>query len=53
MVSSTETLIQALEVLSWDIETDDGVVNAVLSEAALRLKELDDELKLLKGDSDV
>lgn len=40
MKSSTETLITALEKLSEDIQTDDGVVNACLQEAAQRLREL-------------
>jgi hypothetical protein len=42
MKSDTQTLIGALRVLARDIETDDGVVNALLDEAAQRLEELDD-----------
>ena len=38
--STTETIIAALRILARDIETDDGVVNACLSEAAERLEEL-------------
>jgi hypothetical protein len=41
MKSDTQTLIGALRVLARDIETDDGVVNVVLDEAAQRLEELD------------
>jgi hypothetical protein len=41
MKSNTQTLIAALRVLARDIETDDGVVNAVLDEAAQRMEELD------------
>ena len=40
MKSKTESLISALRVLARDIQTDDGVVNACLEEAAGRLEEL-------------
>jgi len=40
--SSTATLIKALHALSRDIQTDDGVVNACLTEAAHRMQELVD-----------
>ena len=40
MKSKTETIIGALRVLARDIQTDDGVINACLSEAALHLEEL-------------
>ncbi len=40
MKSSTFTLIKALEILSKDIQSDDGVANATIAEAADRLKEL-------------
>jgi len=40
MKSSTATLIKALEILSKEIESQDGVANAALAEAADRLKEL-------------
>lgn len=39
-VSDTPTLIDALRVLSRCIESEDGVFNAVLAEAAGRLEEL-------------
>jgi hypothetical protein len=38
--SSTETIINALRILSMDIESEDGVANAVIAEAADRLEEL-------------
>jgi hypothetical protein len=38
--SSTETLINALRILSRDIDSEDGVANAAISEAADRLEEL-------------
>jgi len=48
MKSSTETLIKALHILSNEIKTDDGVVNAALSEAAYRMEELQsNNLKML------
>lgn len=37
MMSDTETLIKALRILSEEIQTDDGVANACLREAADRL----------------
>ena len=40
MKSQTDTIISALRVLARDIQTDDGVVNACLEEAAARLEEL-------------
>ena len=40
MKSETDTIISALRVLARDIQTDDGVVNACLEEAAGRLEEL-------------
>ena len=40
MKSSTETLIAALRVLANDIQSQDGVANAAVSEAADRLEEL-------------
>lgn len=38
--SSTDTIIAALMILSRDIETEDGVANAALAEAAMRLSGL-------------
>jgi len=39
MRSSTETLIEALHILARDIESNDGVANATIAEAANRLQE--------------
>ena len=36
----TEILIKALEMLSSDIQSDDGVANACIADAAQRLREL-------------
>ena len=41
MKSSTATLIKALQILSKEIQSEDGVVNAAIAEAADRLKMLD------------
>ena len=38
--STTETLIAALRVLSRDIQSEDGLANAAIAEAADRLQEL-------------
>ncbi len=40
MSTETKTLIKALHVLANDIQSEDGVANAVISEAANRLEEL-------------
>ncbi len=39
-ISDTDTIIAALKILANDIQTQDGVANAVLMEAADRLHEL-------------
>jgi len=38
--TDTKTLISALRILSKDIQSEDGVANAVIAEAADRLEEL-------------
>jgi cell division protein FtsX len=43
MRSDTETLIKALEILARDIQSDDGVANAAIAEAAQRLKEFNND----------
>jgi len=45
MNSSTPTIIAALQILARDIETEDGIVNACLIEAADRLHELSQQLE--------
>jgi len=39
MRSSTNTLIKALEILSKDIVSEDGIANVAIMEASERLKE--------------
>ncbi|MFA5323163.1 MAG: hypothetical protein WC373_10875 [Smithella sp.] len=46
--SKTKTLIQAMRTLSKDIESQDGIPNAAILEAADRLEEI---AKLLKDTS--
>jgi hypothetical protein len=40
MKSSTDTLIKAMYILANDIQSEDGVANAAILEAAQRLEEL-------------
>jgi hypothetical protein len=44
MRTKTETIIGALRVLAQDIQTQDGVANAAIAEAADRMKELCNKL---------
>jgi len=48
MKTDDETLISALETLSRDIQSADGIANAVISEAAERLATLVRALKMVK-----
>ena len=48
--TSTETLIAAMRILVEDIQSDDGVVNAAIAEAADRLEELKAEVDRLNAD---
>lgn len=40
MRTKTEILIKAMHILTENIQSDDGVANAAISEAAFRLEEL-------------
>ena len=44
MKTKTKTLIKALRILSRDIESDDGVANACVAEAADRLEEIENKI---------
>jgi hypothetical protein len=46
--SSTEKLIKAMQILSSDIQSDDGVANAAIAEAAQRLEEQQERIKRLE-----
>jgi hypothetical protein len=48
MRSSTETIIGAMKILSYDIYCEDGVATAAIAEAADRLEEIAAENKKLK-----
>ncbi len=52
MRSSTETLISALRILARDIQSEDGIANAAIWEAADRLAELDAENAALRADKE-
>jgi hypothetical protein len=46
-----EILIKALRILARDIQSDDGVANACIVQAADRLQELVNELNALKEET--
>ena len=50
MSTNTETLIKALRILSNDIQSEDGVANAAILEAAQRMEE-DQEVIFQMGES--
>ena len=39
--TNSKTLIKALRILSEDVQSDDGVANACIAEAANRIEELE------------
>jgi len=41
MKNNSKTLIKALRILSEDVQSDDGVANACIAEAANRIEELE------------
>jgi len=54
MKTKTETLIKALRILANDIESEDGVANAAIAEAAQRLEDLHEmNRKLLDALNDI
>ena len=52
MRTSTETLIAAMRILSSDIQSDDGVANAAVAEAAERLAEQHMRITQLEQEND-
>ena len=48
MNTPTEKLVMALRVLATDIQSDDGLTNAALFEASLRLEQLSEKIKRLR-----
>jgi len=47
MKTKSKTLIKALRILSEDVQSDDGVANACIAEAANRIEELEDKVSEL------
>ncbi len=52
MKTSTETLIAAMRILSQDIQSEDGIANAAVSEAAQRLAEQHMRIAQLEREND-
>ena len=52
MRTSTETLIAAMHILSQDIQSEDGVANAAVAEAAERLAEQHMRIAQLEREND-
>lgn len=52
MNTSTEKLVMAMRVLAAEIQSDDGVANAAIYEAALRLEQQNDKIKRLEEAGD-
>lgn len=47
MKTNVKTLIKALRILSEDIQSDDGIANACIAEAADRIEELQEKVSEL------
>lgn len=52
MTTPTSTLIKALRILARDIQSDDGVANAAIAEAAERLEEQHERIGQLEAAGD-
>ena len=52
MRTSTETLIAAMHILATEIQSDDGVANAAIAEAAERLAEQHMRIAQLEQEND-
>lgn len=52
MQTHIDTLIKALRILSKDIQSEDGVANACIAEAAQRLEEQQEHIKRLEKAGD-
>jgi len=50
--TSTETLIAAMRILSQDIQSDDGIANAAIAEAAQRLEGQRERITRLEREND-
>jgi HAMP domain-containing protein len=49
VITTTETLVAAMRALANDIQSEDGVANAAIAEAAQRLEEQQDRIKRLEA----
>jgi hypothetical protein len=49
MKSSTKTLIEAMQILASEIQSEDGVANAAILEASERLREQDNRIAELEA----
>ena len=52
MKTTTETLVAAMRALANDIQSEDGVANAAIAEAAQRLEEQQERIKRLEEAGD-
>ena len=52
MTTPTKTLIEALRILARDIQSEDGVANAVIGEAADRLEQQEKRIRRLEQAGD-
>ena len=52
MHTPTETLIKAMRLLSEDIQSEDGVANAALSECADRMERMQQRINQLESEND-
>ena len=52
MKTDTNTIVEALKILSHDIQSSDGIANACIEEASSRLKELTEQVENLKDQRD-
>jgi hypothetical protein len=50
--TSTRSLINAMRVLDSEIQSDDGVANAVIAESAQRLEEQQERITQLEQEND-
>jgi hypothetical protein len=50
--TTTETLVAAMRALANDIQSEDGVANAAIAEAAQRLEEQQERIKRLEEAGD-
>jgi len=52
MIANAEACIKALRALAQDIQSDDGVANAALSECADRMERMEQRINQLEAEND-